>query len=401
LAREREKTDPDEPLTDEVLGPAFVAALSDDLAVFAKDEASANEPVPRKKITRALRDVVTYRLWADLKRGWRITMPNLEQTGQLRLSYLGIDELAANDDKGAPFGAPLVGAEPDTRAELMHVLLDELRRNLCIESEFLTEEKYDSIKRSSQDWLKLPWALTDETGVYSGTAYPGGRPSSGSFFRGDLYVSGRGLYGRWLRRPDHFPLHDHPLSPTDAATVIEALLKAMADAGILVKIREGNRRTGYRIQASLIKWRAGDGEHRAPDPIRGNRTQGRVNPFFRRLYAETAQALVGLEAREHTAQVEPATRQEREQQFSRAKLSVLYCSPTMELGVDIKASNPHRSRRLHEPPVGRSRSPGGQPAPETPGYTSDACPTYGHPSRGTNSPTSQVSTISPRFSCDE
>ena len=52
-------------------------------------------PCPRKKIARALRDVVTYRLWADLKRGWRITMPNLEQTGQLRLTYFGLDDLAA------------------------------------------------------------------------------------------------------------------------------------------------------------------------------------------------------------------------------------------------------------------------------------------------------------------
>src|SRR6185369_11460692 len=55
--------------------------------------------------------------------------------------------------------------------------------------------------------------------------------------------------------------------------------------------------------------------------------------------------------------------------------------------------HPHRSRRPHEPPADRSRSPGGQPAPETPGCTSYACPTYGHPSRGTSSPTSQVSTI--------
>src|SRR6185369_14211984 len=53
----------------------------------------------------------------------------------------------------------------------------------------------------------------------------------------------------------------------------------------------------------------------------------------------------------------------------------------------------HRSRRPHEPPADRSRSPGGQPAPETPGCTSYACPTYRHPSRGTSSPTSQVSTI--------
>jgi hypothetical protein len=39
---------------------------------------------------------------------------------------------------------------------------------------------------------------------------------------------------------------------------------------------------------------------------------------------------------------------------------------------------------------GRGRcvlGPGPLPAPETPGCTSYACPTYGHPSRGSSSPT--------------
>ena len=45
--------------------------------------------------------VVAYRVWADLRRGWRITMPNLEQTGQLLLSYAGVDELAADEAKWA------------------------------------------------------------------------------------------------------------------------------------------------------------------------------------------------------------------------------------------------------------------------------------------------------------
>ena len=82
------------------------------LKFFARDEETADEHIPRKKIARALRDVVTYRLWADLKRGWRITMPNLEQTGQLRLAYEGVDELAANDGKWAGCGEPLAERQP-------------------------------------------------------------------------------------------------------------------------------------------------------------------------------------------------------------------------------------------------------------------------------------------------
>jgi hypothetical protein len=129
-ARDQRSADPDEPLGDENLGPYVVAALGEDPKIFARDEDTAHEPVPRKRIAKALRDVVTYRLWADLKRGWRITMPNLEQTGQLRLSYDGLDDLAANEAKWATFGQPLAGAEPQTRHQLMHVLLDELRRKV-------------------------------------------------------------------------------------------------------------------------------------------------------------------------------------------------------------------------------------------------------------------------------
>jgi len=58
-ACEQDQTHPDEPLTDETLGPRVVAALGGDLADFAKDEDSAHEPMPRKKISRALREVVT------------------------------------------------------------------------------------------------------------------------------------------------------------------------------------------------------------------------------------------------------------------------------------------------------------------------------------------------------
>jgi hypothetical protein len=81
-------------------------------------------------------------------------MPNLEQTGQLRLAYDGLEDLAADDDKWAACGQPLASADNEIRLELMHVLLDEMRRNPCIETEFLTEEKFDAVRRASREWLK-------------------------------------------------------------------------------------------------------------------------------------------------------------------------------------------------------------------------------------------------------
>ncbi|GFG53371.1 DEAD/DEAH box helicase [Mycolicibacterium agri] len=356
------------PLTDENLGPEVVKALGGStLKVFARDEDSADEPIPRKRIARALRDVVAYRLWADLRRGWRITMPNLEQTGQLQLTYDGVDQLAADDDKWAACGEPLAGATAETRRHVMTVLLDELRRNLCIDTEFLTEDKFDAVRRASQQWLKDPWAIGDEAGTYSGVAYPGGRPKSLPGVGADLYLSGLGAYGRWLRRPNRFPGFAHPLKTADAQAIIEHLMEVITGAGILVRIAVPKRPTGYQLRADLIAWHPGSGEHRAPDPIRSNLTEGRVNPYFRALYAETAGLLAGLQAREHTAQVEASKRQRREEEFGAARLPVLYCSPTMELGVDIKSLNVVGMRNVPPTPANYAQRSGragrsGQPA---------------------------------------
>jgi len=47
---------------------------------------------------RALRSVVEYQLYVDLQRGWRVTMPNLEQTGLLKMDYRDLAEVAADTD---------------------------------------------------------------------------------------------------------------------------------------------------------------------------------------------------------------------------------------------------------------------------------------------------------------
>src|SRR6266699_928425 len=75
----------------------------------------------------------------------------------------------------------------------------------------------------------------------------------------------------------------------------------------------------------------------------------------------------GLRAKEHTAQVPPAERQEREREFSDAGLPVLYCSPTMELGVDINALSAVGLRNVPPTPANYAQRAGragrsGQPA---------------------------------------
>ncbi len=68
------------------------------------------------------------------------------------------------------------------------------------------------------------------------------------------------------------------------------------------------------------------------------------------LYRTAGQELVGIEAREHTAQVSNDERIERERRFRAADLPVLYCSPTMELGVDISQLNVVNMRNVRAGP---------------------------------------------------
>jgi hypothetical protein len=81
---------------------------------------------------RALRDVLGYRLYLDLRRGWRITSPNLEQTGLLRIDYLALDDAAADADLPAFSGPVLAGVTAEVRVDLTRTLLDFLRRGLAI-----------------------------------------------------------------------------------------------------------------------------------------------------------------------------------------------------------------------------------------------------------------------------
>ncbi|MCK5805562.1 MAG: DUF1998 domain-containing protein, partial [Lentisphaeria bacterium] len=111
------------------------------------------------------------------------------------------------------------------------------------------------------------------------------------------------------------------------------------------------------------------------------------NAFFRDLYENLAQMLrdpvhplFGFEAREHTAQVDPDNRSVREMRFrfgpkeqeelaaeekrlreigeANRFLPVLFCSPTMELGVDISALNVVHMRNIPPTPANYAQRSG-------------------------------------------
>jgi hypothetical protein len=127
---------------------------------------------------------------------------------------------------------------------------------------------------------------------------------------------------------------------------------------------------GYQLAAWAMRWHVGEGTQPFHDPIRvPNRPAegGRTNPFFVNFDQKVAGQLRGLEAREHTAQVPYEERERREKDFGAGTLPVLYCSPTMELGVDIRQLNVVNMRNVPPTPANYAQRSGragrsGQPA---------------------------------------
>jgi very-short-patch-repair endonuclease len=290
---------------------------------------------------RALRDVLGYRLYLDLRRGWRITSPNLEQTGLLRIEYLALEDAAADGDLWAVYHPVLASAATGLRADLARTLLDFLRRGLAIKVDYLSDERLDQIGQNSRQRLVTPWAIEEgERPEYAAIAYP--RPSRASDFGGAVYVSARGGFGQYLRRMVRQAMGSS-LSLIETDAVIADLFKGLREYGLVDEVTGGQRATevGYQVPAAALRWLFGEGVP-AEDPIRIPRlpAAGRTpNEFFTAFYQTVAATGAGLEAREHTAQVPAEVREEREERFRSAELPVLFCSPTMELGVDIAALN--------------------------------------------------------------
>ena len=366
------------------LGERVCGALALPAVLYAVDPGLKGGP--KRDTDAALREVVSYRLYRDLQRGWRLTSPNLEQTGLLKIEYADLEDACADeeiwtreqpawcrpeDSDRSPHGA-LVTATAEQRLAVAKTLLDYLRRELTIKADQLDPDAQEKMVTRSNARLIPPWAIDEqERLVYGSIAYP--RPRAGDDDRSAVYLSPRGGFGSYLRRHGTFPLHDSAISVAESERLIAHLLSALRVYGLVeaVQASVGNGSVpGFQVPAAQLRWIAGDGTTPFHDPIRmprASRVAGNTNPFFQELYKRIAADGQGITAREHTAQVKAEVRESREEQFREGRLPLLFCSPTMELGVDIASLNVVNLRNVPPTPANYSQRSGragrsGQPA---------------------------------------
>ncbi len=172
-------------------------ALALPLGLYARDPEVRF--AARQETDRALRDVLGYRLYRDLERGWRITAPNLEQCGLLQIEYLSLDEVCAAADLWEQRHHVLASADPNERRLAAKTLLDFLRRELAIKVDYLSSSYQEQLRQRSNQHLTPPWAIDEEERLeQAGIAYPRSRRARVREYQGNVFISPRGGYGRFL-----------------------------------------------------------------------------------------------------------------------------------------------------------------------------------------------------------
>ncbi|MBL8150121.1 MAG: DEAD/DEAH box helicase [Blastocatellia bacterium] len=324
----------------------------------------------RKETDQALRDVLGYRIYRDLRRGWRITSPNLEQCGLLEIKYKSLDELCA--DKESWKHQLLSDIDRDKRAEICKTLLDFMRRELAIKVDFLEQSYQEIMLRRSNQKLTGSWAIEEaeaEALETSRILFPRSQ-KRGEDRKGCVYLSGRSRFGQYLKGASQL---GQKLKLEEIEKIIVELLQTLITADLVKEVIPPSKDSsvaGYQLPASAMIWTVSDGKKAFHDPIRVpeiSKSGARTNKFFIDFYRNKASMIKDLQAKEHTAQVPADYRQEREEKFRKGLLPILYCSPTMELGVDISDLNVVNMRNIPPTPANYAQRSGragrsGQPA---------------------------------------
>ena len=348
---------------------AVFKAMGLDQKLYAKEPAQYGPGKSRNE--ESLQRLLEYRLYEDLRRGWRVAQPNLEQCGLLIIDYPGLQEMCAASEPWAQH--PLLSQAPHaTRERIVRAFLDFLRKEMAIDAKVLDSEEQNELRRRVEQNLREPWALDDQDRLLESAVFllPPGRPNSA---RERSLDPSRSKLGKYLRQRTLWNLNNN-LTSDDGEKLIKAVVDILKGSYVTVVPTEQGQ-DGIQLQAGALQWKLGDGTPPPSDPVRTKRmiserlrqAERQANQFFAQLYKETARRLVGVEGGAHTGQIPAQLRQDRETRFGRGDLAALFCSPTMELGVDIRDLNVVHLRNIPPTPANYAQRSGragrgGQPA---------------------------------------
>lgn len=296
--------------------------------------------------------VLGYKLMEDLFKGWKNNNPPLEVLGLMHIEYKNLEELCKDDFRFVD-SAILKELSPEKRILFYETVFEILRKNLCVDSIYLVKSEQDKIKSVSYTDLVGRWGFDENEHLYT-SEYVVTKGRSRSDGRRDYSVT-MGATSLIVRTIRNSPIwKETPFVKDIRSCDLEQIQNLVEEAFTIAKSADIVRKTdaGWILHANNLIWCLGE------DDI----IKGRKNDFFIDVYNNIKETfnsnsyIFDYWAHEHTAQVDSQDRKLLEKQFRYTlkdlaewkkenpdkklkRLPVLYCSPTMELGVDISSLN--------------------------------------------------------------
>jgi superfamily II DNA/RNA helicase len=328
----------------ENIGEKVFAHLKLPEAEYAKNP-SPDPTWPEPENEKAIKDYILIRLLYDLKRGWRYNTPNLEQCGLLTIHYNRLSEFCAHDNfwKDIQLLNTMTGPE---REEVMVQVLNFFRTSYAFDYYKIIDKRAETEERlrNRLDENKV-WSLDAEEKIdIPYILIP--RTVGETNYRTYVASIGPGSYlGKYFKRL--FEKHDLEFENSEDLTkFIEQVCTTLYTGHFLKpELVRGKKAetTGYRLRIDNVVWRLGDGQHVIGDQVRVSSFkpyESKPNHFFKSFYLqEFATFPKPIIGREHTGQLNNEDRIDREKKFIDGDISTLFCSPTMELGIDIAELN--------------------------------------------------------------
>ncbi|HCN85236.1 MAG TPA: DEAD/DEAH box helicase [Sphingobacteriaceae bacterium] len=322
---------------------------------------------PNEDNLEALRNYISYRIIQDLKRGWRYILPNLEQTALLEITYKNIDEDAA--DNTLWNNLDLLNAwSPEKRKKFIIQILNYFRNMYAVDFDMLRYENRLRIEGELNQQLNKDklWSLDrgEKIDAPNFLSIQGADKATRETFIQSIGPASR--LARYIKH-EFRRAGQTPPNTADYNTFMIGLLDALAEAHYLKKVNikaEKGEKDAYQLILSKVLWKKGDKVNVAIDETSyitlNHEIKIKPHLYFQHLYQEDFSKLPkSYIAAEHSGQIKNEEKIEREEKFNEAKeLSALYCSPTMELGIDISSLNIVHMRNVPPSPANYAQRSG-------------------------------------------
>ena len=340
------------------------------LNLLEKDYATnpaPNPSRPNEDNLKALRHYIAYRIIQDLQRGWRYILPNLEQTALLEVTYKDIEKDIS--DPTLWENIELLNQLPLVkRKEFVLQILNYFRSMYAVDYDMLRYENRLRIEGELNQQLNKEklWSLDKGEKLVA--------PNFLSIYGTDkatreTYIQSIGPSSRLARYIKHEFRRAKlsPLSTEDYISFMSRLLDTLTEAHYLKKINikaEKGDKDAYQLILTKVLWKKGDSISVVVDKTSFISLDDgiKIKPhlYFQKLYQEDFSKLPKpYIAAEHTGQIKNEEKIDREEKFNDAiELSALYCSPTMELGIDISSLNIVHMRNVPPNPANYAQRSG-------------------------------------------